>query len=348
MSRSIRLGVFIVTGLTILAVGSFLIGQRQFLFARTFQLKTTFVDVSGLSRGAQVRVGGIAKGIVDGIDLPRSPGGTMTVRMKIEKGARAVIRSDSKAAIQTEGLMGDQYVDVSFGTPDGGPIEEGATITGVPAVEMSDILRKTTELLESVQEGSAHLSSIAAKIDNGEGSLGALVNDRQVYASLKDTTDQARRGAVSLNENMQALKRSFFLKGFFRNRGYDDSTRLTEHAIDRLPTVSPGKQFQIDPTAVFGAPDTAKFRNEKALAEAGRFLEQHPFDLAVVAVGSSMKGDSKEMLVLTQARAMVIRDYLVANFRMADTRLKTIGLGKRADLPGDGRIDILIYPAGSR
>jgi outer membrane protein OmpA-like peptidoglycan-associated protein len=275
--------------------------------------------------------------------------------MQLEEDTHHVIRNDSRATIQTQGLMGDKYIDVSFGTPDGAPIKSGATITGVPAVEVSEIMRKTTELLDttnlalvSLQQGSEHIKNIAAKIDSGAGSVGALVNDRQVYASLKETTEQAKQGAVSLNENMQALKRNFFLKGFFKNRGYDDSSRLMEHAIDRLPAVAPLQQFRIDPKALFDDADTAKFKNEKLLNDAGHFLEQHGFALAVVAVGGNMKGDSEEVLVLTQARAMVIRDYLIGNFKMADARLKTLGLGKQADAPEAGRVDILVYPPDSK
>jgi hypothetical protein len=63
-----------------------------------------------------------------------------------------------------------------------------------------------------------------------------------------------------------------------------------------------------------------------------------------------MEGDAKKELVLTQARAMVIREYLVENFGFDDSRLKTLGLGKQAgsNLDADwGAIQILIFPAGT-
>ena len=46
---------------------------------------------------------------------------------------------------------------------------------------------------------------------------------------------------------------------------------------------------------------------------------------------------------------MVVRDYLVKNFKMDDTHFKTMGLGKQeeGDASQDGRLEILIYPAGS-
>jgi hypothetical protein len=63
-----------------------------------------------------------------------------------------------------------------------------------------------------------------------------------------------------------------------------------------------------------------------------------------------MEGDSKKEQVLTEARAMVVREYLVENFGFDDSQLKTLGMGKQtgANLDADwGSIQILIFPAGT-
>ncbi len=44
---------------------------------------------------------------------------------------------------------------------------------------------------------------------------------------------------------------------------------------------------------------------------------------------------------------MVVRDYLVKNFKMDDTRVKTIGLGKSSDAAGPG-VTVLIYPVKAK
>ena len=59
MSRTARLGAFIVTTLAILAVGTFIIGNKQYRFTSTYHLKTQFSNVVGLDVGAGVRVGGV-------------------------------------------------------------------------------------------------------------------------------------------------------------------------------------------------------------------------------------------------------------------------------------------------
>ena len=109
------------------------------------------------------------------------------------------------------------------------------------------------------------------------------------------------------------------------------------------------KRFVFDAGQMFDGQDTAKLKNQKALKDAGQYLEQNPFGLAVVVASNGMKGDAEESRVLTQGRALVVRDYLAGNFKLDDTHLKTLGLGKQArpDVGDAGAVEIVVYPSGS-
>jgi hypothetical protein len=63
-----------------------------------------------------------------------------------------------------------------------------------------------------------------------------------------------------------------------------------------------------------------------------------------------MEGDTQKDLQLTEARAMLVREYLVENFGFDDSQLKTFGMGKQpgANLDADwGSIQILVFPPGA-
>src|SRR5271156_751636 len=113
MSRAFRLGIFIVAGLLILAGGVFLVGQKRFLFQRTYRLEAQFQDVAGLDNGADVRVGGIHLGTEKYITLPDDPSGKLTVVMDMADSSKNIVRQNSVATIKTEGLLGNKYVEVS-------------------------------------------------------------------------------------------------------------------------------------------------------------------------------------------------------------------------------------------
>jgi outer membrane protein OmpA-like peptidoglycan-associated protein len=143
---------------------------------------------------------------------------------------------------------------------------------------------------------------------------------------------------------MDALKHNFLLRGFFNDRGYQDSAKLAQDEIPKLPPGTPVKSFSFDVLKVFADADHAKLKGEKQLKDAGEYLQANPFDTAVVVAASGMKGDADEVRVLTQARAMVVRDYLVKNFQMDDRRVKTMGLGKTGGLTsGAGTVEILVF-----
>lgn len=299
MSRTFRLGAFIVGTLLILAAGVFLIGDKEFLFSSTFPLKADFQNVAGLSLGADVRVGGLREGTIQRIELPSKPDEKVTVVMKMHDSTRNIIRKDSVASIKTEGLLGDKYVEISFGSKEAPQVQDGDAIRSVSPVDVAEVA-----------------SSVAA---------------------------QSKAVLSAIQEDVEALKKNFLLRGFFNKRGYEDSADLNRHAISRLPTKSHIKEFEYSASELFEEPDSAKLKNEKVLKEAGTFLEQNKFGLVVVAA-SEVLGDSDKQRVLTQAKAMVVRDYLAENFKLDDTRIKTIGLGKTKALGDTSKVRILIYP----
>jgi phospholipid/cholesterol/gamma-HCH transport system substrate-binding protein len=366
MSRAARLGAFIIATLAILAAGIFIIGDRQYLFTSTYRLKAQFSTVVGLDAGAEVRVGGVHSGSVRRIELPNKPSDKITVLMDLQRSTHEIIKQDSVAAIQTEGLLGNEYVSISFGSAQGLNVQDGDTIASQPPLVMADLIKKTDAILDSSREAlanvtvaTANLSSISAKINQGQGTIGALINDKKMYTELdqttvgmRDTVIHAQAGIADFQENMEALKQNFLLRGYFKKRGYEDSADLAKDAISRLPEASPLKTFTYEPKRLFDKIDTAKLKNQDSLDGAGQFLAANEFGIAVVVVHSGMIGDAQKDLVLTQARAAVVRAYLVGNFGFDDTQLKTLGIGKKIGANADadsgwGDVEIIVYPVGT-
>jgi phospholipid/cholesterol/gamma-HCH transport system substrate-binding protein len=344
MNRTFRLGLFIVTTLAILVVAIFLIGNKESLFKSTYQVKADFQNVAGLTDGADVRVAGLHQGSVKYIRLPNRPDGKVAVVMDLQSSTRNILKKDSVAAIRSEGLIGDKYVEISFGSESAPRLKDGDTIESEPPFDISNLVKKTSDLLDNAKDvvqnldGTAsNMKSISAKINSGSGTVGALINDKTVYK-------QAAAATSALDDDMEALKHNFLLRGFFKKRGYEDPEDLTKHQISRLPAGTPQTTFDYDGRAIFDKPDTAKLKEKKALNEAGEYLESNKFGLAVVVASAGMKGETDKDRVLTEARASAVRDFLAQNFRLDDTRIKTIGLGKTDGTRDEGKVEILVYP----
>ena len=137
MSTAFRVGVLVVLALVILGVGIFLVGSKSSMFSPTYILKANFQNVDGLVNGAGVRLGGIDQGTVTAIDLPSQPDGSMTVVMKLRSSTRNLIKKDSRASISTEGLLGDKFVDISFGSVKADPVGDNDTIGSTATEDMA-------------------------------------------------------------------------------------------------------------------------------------------------------------------------------------------------------------------
>ncbi len=298
MSRAFRLGIFIVTTLVILAAGVFLIGDKRFLFRRTYQLSADFQDVDGLENGSDVQVGGIHMGTVKRISLPSQPGSKLTVLMDLSDSTKNIIRKDSVASIKTEGLLGNKYVEISFGSQNAANIENGDAIKGEQPKDFAN----------------------------------AAIN----------ATNQATATAAAFQQDAEALKSNFLLRGFFQRRGYQDPSDLKKNLLPKLPSQKASKEFVYDPKNIFDKSNDAKLKDGKSLNEAGQFLAQNKFKMAVIAASDTV-GDTAKDRTLTEARAKVVRDYLVQNFQFDDTRLKIIGLGKSLKGEDASKVEILVY-----
>jgi phospholipid/cholesterol/gamma-HCH transport system substrate-binding protein len=176
MSRAFRLGIFIVGALLALGVGIFLIGNHRFLFTSTYRLRAEFSTVSGLDNGAEVRVGGINEGTVAKIILPANPKDKVVVLMDVKESTKNVIKKDSVASIQTEGLIGNQFVTISFGSPQAPGVKDGDTIEGTPPVNLSDLIKKADDILNNTQSATKsfnditqNMDSVTSKINSGKG-----------------------------------------------------------------------------------------------------------------------------------------------------------------------------------
>jgi phospholipid/cholesterol/gamma-HCH transport system substrate-binding protein len=347
MSKAFRVGAFIVATLSILAAGVFLIGSKQFLFSSTYRVRAEFPNVAGLTQGADVLVGGTRQGTVNHIELPKRPDGKVIVFLDLDGGTHNVVKKDSVAAIRSAGLLGDKYVEVSFGTDGAERLKGGEMLASEPPIDMSDLMKTANQVLDSSKTTMSNLADISTKVNSGQGSIGALINDKKIYQQASAATAQAAAGAAAFKDDMDAMKHNFLLKGFFKKRGYDDSSELTKDAIAALPKGEVMKTFVYPGDQMFDK-DSAKFKKEKTLDEAGSFLEANPFGLVVVVGYSGRKGNTAKGHEVAQARAMVAREYLVKNFKVDDKHLKTLGMGVTGAADDVGRVEIVVFPGAGK
>ena len=64
MSRSIKVGIFVLAGIILAGVATFMIGDTEQLWNRKVEYVAAFADVAGLKPGSPVSMGGVDVGRV--------------------------------------------------------------------------------------------------------------------------------------------------------------------------------------------------------------------------------------------------------------------------------------------
>ncbi len=201
--RLALVGTFVIGGLLLFAVGLFMIGDRRLLFAERFEVEADFGNVTGIAIGTGVRLAGFDAGEVLGIEIPLNPGERFLVRMRVREDLRPLVRTDSVAAVLTDGLLGSVFIQIRSGSAGAPPVEDGDRIRGVDAVEIADLIAEGRETFRTVGEEFIGLQ------DQMSAALDALVEPiaitTELVASVRTDVETITGTAAEVTQHARAL-----------------------------------------------------------------------------------------------------------------------------------------------
>jgi phospholipid/cholesterol/gamma-HCH transport system substrate-binding protein len=214
----LKVGIFVVVILFLFGAGVFVIGSHQKYFQRQYTLWASFSNIQGLIVGAPVHLAGLTVGRVNAIIFPEDPGDkTIKVELKIKKGVQKRIREDSIASIQTMGLLGDKYVEISLGSPENDVLHDGDYIESAHPFDLLAYASKLEEAIDVINTILIDVREISGQVRGGKGLLhailydpagGELVNNLSVASgSLDDLMKDLSSAAKSADNIVKKVER---------------------------------------------------------------------------------------------------------------------------------------------
>jgi len=223
-----KVGLFFIIGLILLGV-MLEVGEKWNPFERKLTYNTFLSSVTGLKVGDPVRLAGVDVGRIRKIYVH-----DRNVEIVFEVKSDTKIKTDTVASLRLTNLLGGQFLSLSFGSPGASLLEEGKTVTGkdtanidVIVDNVSDIVKDAKVLINDLNRNQnkvmgqvssildensgnlrdtvASLKSITAKIDQGDGSLAMLLNDKQLYTTLNDAGTNVNSIATKINNGEGTL-----------------------------------------------------------------------------------------------------------------------------------------------
>lgn len=188
-SRLVGIGVFVLGGIALFVTGLFLIGQRQLAFTPKFTVYAEFAKLSGLEVGDNVQVSGMQAGQVQAIGLPAVPGQKFRVALEIRSDLHPLVRTDSVATIDTQGLIGSTYLQVSRGSAGAPEAPAGGLIESREPFDFADLLQQLGRTVALVNE----------TVRNIQGNVIRIVH------SVADVAENAQTIITDVGRNLQRI-----------------------------------------------------------------------------------------------------------------------------------------------
>ncbi len=206
-NNGIKLGVFVLTGLTVLIFGLYILGKNTTFLGNRLELKTQFRDVNGLLVGNNVRFSGIDVGRVLSIKIVNDT--VIEVTMNLNNNLKSIIRNNSITSVGTDGLIGNRVLNIAPGTSNAPFVNGGEYL---PSKENID----TDKMLSTLNKTNKNVAKIAedvlvtVQMISTSSELASLLNDKTLSANLRASLQQlheaAKNASVLMKDAVSTLR----------------------------------------------------------------------------------------------------------------------------------------------
>jgi phospholipid/cholesterol/gamma-HCH transport system substrate-binding protein len=134
---------------------------------------------------------------------------TIDVLMIIEENMLKHIKKDAIATIGSDGLVGSMIVNIVPGNGLGAMIKSGDQIVSYSRIGAEDMMSTLNVTSENAALLTADLLKVTAALNNGEGTLGRLLNDTIMANNLKQTILNLKLASASANNTLEEVNKLF-------------------------------------------------------------------------------------------------------------------------------------------
>ena len=202
----VRLGLFIAGGFAIFVLAVFIIGKQKNMFDPVFKLTSTFLNVSGLQVGNNIRFSGINVGTVDNITIINDS--MVRVDMLVRQEVKKFIKSDSKVSIGSEGLIGNRLLTITQGSPNAPIVSKNQQLQSIEPVETDAIIASLKETVANTEVVTKQAADMMLKINSGKGTLGRIIHDTEIAQNISKSIVNFENTSEELDKTMSSTRNS--------------------------------------------------------------------------------------------------------------------------------------------
>jgi phospholipid/cholesterol/gamma-HCH transport system substrate-binding protein len=205
-AKAFSVGALVLAAVGTIGIGVFLVGGEQRLWQGRDTYYLWFARTNGLQESATVSLDGVVVGRVAAMRFPGDlKARYVEVEVQVARTVATRIRTDSVARIQTYGLLGDKYIEISSGTEGGEPLPPGSRLPSIDPVDYEELIGQSGDIVADAIEVTRLLRNVLTEIDEGEGVIGRLLRDRELGQRIAEDLASTAQNLESTTRTVETL-----------------------------------------------------------------------------------------------------------------------------------------------
>ncbi len=221
-----KIGIFIVVALLAVLIAAVLFGVQRDFFTKKYTLHFTVDRGTGFTKGMSVKLSGFRIGRVTSIALNEQA--MVDISIEIDRKYQNWIRNDSIVKLVKEGLVGDNIVDVSVGSPEKPELNDSDAIMYIKTKGLDEL---ADEIAQKVKPVLIEVRDIIGYINDPDGDLKKSIRNVELLTRNLEITRQktdALLASTSANINLVTTRATTVL----------DTTSKKVDSIDLAPILN--------------------------------------------------------------------------------------------------------------
>lgn len=230
----LKVGLMAMIAFAILGILIFLLTGAENPFADKATIYTYLADSAAITESSAVRLNGILVGKVKRVELSGDPDikRTIKITMELERRLLSQIPDDSVIGFSAENVLGAKFLNIRRGLSKA-TVKDGGELKARDDKDFLEVVQSALPLLESVQSILGRINKIVAQVEAGQGSIGKLVFDDELYARANSVIGNVDKVTEALSRGEGTLGALMYDRGL-----YEDVRR----SMARIDTVLEGIQ----------------------------------------------------------------------------------------------------------
>jgi len=202
---NLKVGIILMFAIAAMFYASFSGGGTS-IFDKKGKFVCYFKNVSGLVNGSPVWMAGVEVGNVKSVSFANLDAERQVkVVCRVKKSVWPMLTEDARVQLGTIGFLGDKYIEIVPGTKGLQQIEEMAVMPTADVGDAAEMFKAGEEAIGDLRSTVVGLDTMLIRMNRGEGTLGRLVTDQQLYDDMAQLLANLTALIADLQKNQERI-----------------------------------------------------------------------------------------------------------------------------------------------